>query len=190
MKFSSSILKDDLSDNDNFYLASQIANAGMVILSKVQLTDKAHINSTLSHINSACQMANLKKDVREIVFIKDWDTLDEKDFELINNASYAMSSYVKKISQSDNTYKTLYFMELGLKKAAIKELISSLMTDQSFGKVLRIKGFFKEEERWYQLNATKTVTDISEIPVGQEVFIVIGDHLNEGLIRDYISRLQ
>ncbi|MCR4694265.1 MAG: GTPase (G3E family) [Pseudobutyrivibrio sp.] len=183
-------LEENLSESDDYYLASQIANAGMIILSKTNLTDQAHIDSTLSHIERACQMAKLKKDVRKIAFIKDWDRLENKDYEQIANASFAMSSYVKKISQDDNSYKTLYFMELGLKKAAIKELVSSLMTDESFGNVLRIKGFFNEDDKWYQLNATKSVSDISQIAVGQEVFIVIGDHLNESLIKDYISRLQ
>ena len=62
------------------------------------------------------------------------------------------------------------------------------MTDNKYGNVLRAKGFFKNNDTWYQFNSTKNEFDLKEIPVGQQVFIIIGDSLNEEEIKKLISQ--
>ena len=64
------------------------------------------------------------------------------------------------------------------------------MNDLSFGKIHRAKGFFKENDTWYQFNATKEDFELTEMPVGQEVFIIIGENLNEQLIKEQLIKEQ
>ena len=179
-------LEDNLSEDSDFFLASQIANAGSIVLSRTQLTNQAHIDATISHLKKASELANLKIDVDSLLFTKSWDDLTDADFEKLTNCSYASRSYIKKITTDDSGYKTVYFLELPLLKDNLESKISTLMTDSTFGDVLRAKGFFKEQDSWYQFNATRNEFELTEMPVGQEVFIVIGENLSEAKIKEFM----
>lgn len=179
-------LEDNLSEDSDFFLASQIANAGSIVLSSTQLTDQVHIDATISHLKKASELANLKIDVDSLLFTKSWDDLTDADFEKLTNCSYASRSYIKKITTDDSGYKTVYFLELPLSKDNLESKISTLMTDSTFGDVLRAKGFFKEQDSWYQFNATRNEFELTEMPVGQEVFIVIGENLSEAKIKEFM----
>ena len=179
-------LEDNLSEDSDFFLASQIANAGSIVLSSTQLTDQVHIDATISHLKKASELANLKIDVDSLIFTKSWDDLTDADFEKLTNCSYASRSYIKKITTDDSGYKTVYFLELPLSKDNLESKISTLMTDSTFGDVLRAKGFFKEQDSWYQFNATRNEFELTEMPVGQEVFIVIGENLSEAKIKEFM----
>lgn len=180
-------LEDKMSSQSDFYLASQVANAGALVISKTQLVDKARINSTIDHIKKACQGLQLKKDIDSILFTKDWNLLSDGDLAKLASCGYSSSSYIKKTNGHDNDYSTLYFLEQPMTCKKIKELTGHLMSDDSFGKVVRIKGFFKENDNWYQVNATCQDLDISPVAIGQEVFIVIGENLNKDKIMDEVS---
>ncbi len=179
-------LEDDLSEDSDFFLASQIANAGSIVLSRTQLTDSAHIEATINHLKKASELANLKIDIDSLLFTKSWDDLNDADYEKLTNCSYASRSYIKKITTDDSGYKTVYFLELPLSKNNLESKIHSLMTDSAFGDVLRAKGFFKENGTWYQFNATRNEFELTEMPVGQEVFIVIGENLSEAKIKEFM----
>ncbi len=179
-------LEKDLSEDSDFFLASQIANAGIIILSKTSMTDKAHIEDTIRYLKAAAEKAKLQKDIDSIVFTKDWSELLEDDFIKISSSGYTNNSYIKKITTDDSGYKTVYFLELPLSKNNLESKIHSLMTDSAFGDVLRAKGFFKENGTWYQFNATRNEFELTEMPVGQEVFIVIGENLSEAKIKEFM----
>lgn len=180
-------LEDDLSENSDFFLASQIANAGLIVLSRTQLTDEAHIQSTVAHLKSAAAKASLNMDIDKFLFAKDWNTLTEEDYNKLTSCSYQGRSYIKRLTTDDSGYKTVYFLELPLKKEGLESKIKALMNDSSFGKILRAKGFFKEADTWYQFNSTRNEFELHEMPVGQEVFIVIGEELNESKIKEYMN---
>ena len=176
-------LEDSLSEDSDFFLASQIANAGIIVLSRSQLTDEAHKKATINHLKGACEKAKLNMDVEKLIFDKNWDELTDSDYEIISNSSYASRSYIKKITTDDSGYKTVYFLELPMKKDGLKEKIDKLMSDPTCGKILRAKGFFKDQDIWYQFNATRADFELTPMAVGQEVFIVIGEELNQAAIQ-------
>ncbi len=180
-------LEDNLSDDSDYFLASQIANAGIIVLSRTQLVDSNQITATINHLKDAAEKAKLKKDVSSLIMNKSWDDFTEADFEKIASSGYSMSSYVKKLGTDDAMYKTVYFIELPMKKSSIKSKIDKLMTDTSYGKILRAKGFFKEDDVWYQFNATTQEFELTEMTVGQEVFIVIGEDLNDKKIKAFME---
>ena len=180
-------LEDGLSSDSDFFLAAQIANAGRIVLSRTQLTDEDHIKATTAHLQSTSEKVGLAIDVNSIIFSKDWDSLTAADYELLANSSYNTRSYIKKLSTDDSQNKTVYFLELPIVKANIKDKINTLMTDSSYGDILRAKGFFKEKDIWYQFNATKNEFELTQMPVGQQVFIVIGEKLNESKIKEFMA---
>lgn len=180
-------LEDSLSDDSDFFLASQIANAGMIVLSRTQLTEKEKIQSTINHLKLAASKAKLEKDIDTIIFDKNWNDLSEDDYLRIANSGFTKHSYIKKLGTDDSGYKTVYFLELKMSKETIESKITTLMNDSSFGTILRAKGFFKENEKWYQFNATTQDFHLNEMPVGQEVFIVIGENLNSDKIKNFMN---
>lgn len=180
-------LEDNLSEESDFFLASQIANAGIIMLSKTQLADASNIATTKNHLSLAAKKAKLNIDIDSLVLEKNWDNLTAEDMKKISTCGYAYRSYIKKLGTDDGGYKTVYFLEVPMTVASIKEKINTLMNDSSFGNIFRIKGFFNENGTWYQVNATQKETEIITMPVGQEVFIVIGEHLNEPEIKKYIT---
>ncbi len=180
-------LENSLSEDSDFFLASQIANAGLIVLSRTQLTDEATIAATISHLKEAANKAKLDKDIDSIVFAKNWDELSSEDFERLTSSGFSKHSYVKKLGTDDAGYKTVYFLELPMTREGLKEKIDTLMTDSSFGKIFRAKGFFNEKGTWYQFNATKNDFELTEMPVGQAVFIVIGEEIVESKVRDLFN---
>ena len=180
-------LEDNLSDSSDYFLASQLAHAGTIVLSRTQLVDSAKLNSTRQHLKAAAAKAQLNKDIDSIIFDKDWAKLTASDFEKLANSSYSMGSYVKKYGMDDAGFKTVYFLELPMNKDSIEEKINTLMTDETYGKILRAKGFFREANHWYQFNATPQEFELTQMPVGQDVFIVIGENLDADRIQHYMS---
>lgn len=180
-------LEDNLGADGDFYLASQIANAGIIVLSKSQLASLAQIENTKNHIKKACEASKLNKNIDSIFFDKDWSSLSEDDFKVISTSGYQMSSYIKKKNGHDNDYSTLYFLDHSMSCSSIKSVINELMSNPKYGNVVRVKGFLNEEDKWYQINATKNELSIDKIPVGQQVFIVIGENLNKKAIEALIS---
>ena len=64
---------------------------------------------------------------------------------------------------------------------------SRLFDSGEAGRVFRVKGFYKEKDQWYEVNATKKKTEIRAIDMGQSVLIVIGENLQEEWIRQQIE---
>ena len=48
--------------------------------------------------------------------------------------------------------------------------------------------FFKENDKWYEVNEIKKKTSINEIREGQDVIIIIGENLNADIVGNYIGK--
>ena len=175
-------LSDDMSKESDFYLASQIANAGMILLSRTQLSDRTSIDEVKNHLKKASIAAKLNKDIDSIIREYVWSELSQDEFAEIAQCGYELSGYVKSEAVSNNNYSSVYFLEIPLTTESIKRKIDYLMNNQDVGYVFRIKGFYIEAGKWYQVNATKREVNIEEIALGQEVVIVIGENLNKDKI--------
>ena len=176
-----------LSEDSDFFLASQLANAGIIVLSRTQLASDSEIAATITHMKEAANKAKLDKYIESIIFAKDWSQLTSDDFKQISESGYSTHSYIKKLGTDDSSYKTLYFLELPMEKDGLEEKINTLMTDSSFGKILRAKGFLQDQGQWYQFNATREDFQIAQMPVGQQVFIIIGEEINEEKTKEFFT---
>ncbi len=183
-------LEDDLSEEADFMLASQIANAGCVVLSHVQEVEKRQTESTVEHLNNALikVRSSRKLDVgsNEVV-AKNWDEMTPSDYEQIEKSGFKRESYEKKIQMDDSGFDAFFFMNLDMDLEEIETSIRKIFNDKSIGRVMRVKGFAKSEDRWYELNATSKGINENEIADGQNVIIVIGEKLDKDKIDTFFN---
>ena len=181
-------LEPELSDQADYLLASEAANAGCIVLSRSQEAEDAEIENTVTHLNHAMEKVQCKRRFQNEIIIKDWETFDNTDYEKLLSCGYVSESYRKMHIEEGETFKSLYFMNLDKTKDEITEAAKKVLEDGECGKVFRVKGFLKDkEEKWLELNATHQGIRTAPIPEGQEVVIVIGEEMNEAKIRGYFS---
>lgn len=175
-------LSDYKEENSSYLIASEAANAGVIIFSKLNSAVSditpviAKINNFLSDIS--CQRVISENDVIAIP----WSSLSDSDFEFIKNAGYTQASYVKKQNIEEAAYDSLFFMNKIFTKESLINIKNDLFENNKTGNIIRIKGFYNDNTVWYEFNATKNELSINPISEGQDVIIVIGSELNRELI--------
>ena len=181
-------LEPELSDEADYLLASEAANAGCIVLSRSQEATEEEIENTIAHLNHAMEKVQCKRRFRDEIVIKDWNTFDEDDYKKLLSCGHVPKSYRKMHIEEEETFKSLYFMNLDKTKEEITEAAEKIFADRECGKVFRIKGFLKDDdEKWLELNATHQEMRLEPIAEGQEVVIVIGEDLNEQRISGFLK---
>lgn len=179
-------LEDDVSRQTNYLLVSQTANAGHVILSKTQFASQRQISATIDHLNRAMEQFQCKRRFGSEVLCKDWEELTGEDFEAIARCGCQLQDHVKLLLEQEGTYTSLFYMNVHLSEAELRERAEKCLQDDACGSIFRIKGFVPVEDgEWLELNATHQAIDIQPIPQGQEIIIVIGENLNENVVDRY-----
>lgn len=175
-----------MSEESEYLLVCQIANAGKIILSKTDEASKEDIKNTIQYLNKVMEKFKCSRRFDKEIICKDWDTLSEIDFDEISSGSYQSEDYAKLWFDQRRTFSSLYFMNLRMEEEKLRSTVENIMRDSSCGNIFRIKGFMKlEDESWIELNATHKNISIKPAPNGQEVLIVIGEELNESVIQAY-----
>lgn len=180
-------LEENLSDDSEYLLASQTANAGIVILSRTQETNSEQISKAIIHLNKSMEKYSCKRRFTDEVLIKDWDELDNNDFEKILCSGYKTESHIKSLVSQENNYSSLYFMNLEISTDKLENIARKILNDAKCGNVFRVKGFTNDNGKWYEFNATKNNIKISPITNGQKIVIVIGENLNKDIIEKYFN---
>lgn len=178
-------LSEDIGRESDYYLASQAASAGCVVLSKTQNCSKEEIVATKKHIRKAAEEIKCNK-FFENYLDKDWDALTEEDFASLESCGYHVNDYVKLIAGSEDTFASVSFLNVDGTLEELKEKIEVLFNSKEYGNIYRVKGFIAEGQRNYEINATLEEVKVTDSKVGQGTVIVIGTNLNEQRIRELI----
>ena len=174
----------DAGSDAEYILASETAGAGVIILSHIGHGSEPKIKSAKDGINAALKGIGADRQIHsdEIISIP-WDELTDDDFKRVTLAGYRLTDYRKRQIMDDNAYETLYFMQDEYISDGLSENVRKILADERCGRVLRIKGFFDENGRWMELNATPDNVSLAPLDKGQRIVIVIGEDLD----RDRIS---
>lgn len=179
-------LDENLSDKSDYLLASEAANAGMVIFSKSQEAGEEDMKRTLNHLNRAMEKIKCKRRFQKEILIKPWNLLTDEDWKAISSCGYVLEAYEKSAFEDEHEYSSLYFMNLHMSILELRTRVEALMADPDCGNIVRVKGFMTAEDgTWIELNATKETVSVDRIEKGQEVMIVIGEGLEEDKISAY-----
>ena len=179
-------LDPNLSEQADYVLASEAANAGLIVLSRSQEASPEEIGQTIMHLNHALAQVKCKREIDvSHILSTDWNSFTKEDFTRISSCGYDPASYVKQDVDDNGDFDSLFFMNRHLTETQLREAVKEIMSSSSCGSVFRIKGFQKlEDGTWIELNATRQTTEIHPIREGQEVLIVIG----EGLVKEEIEK--
>ena len=174
------VLEENLSEDAEFILASEVANAGIVLLSKAQEAAETDIERTKAHLNKAMESVHCDRQFGKEIFAKYWNKLSDADFKKIQSAGYVGADYEKKDIAEEDAFQSLYFMNLTMPVEKLEEKVKQIFNDKECGNIFRIKGFMQTKpDQWIELNATHQNITIQSIKKGQEIFIVIGEKLNK-----------
>ena len=175
-----------LSAQSKYLLASQIAHAGKVILSKVNYCTEKQLMDTINYINEIMKSVQCPRRFDNSIVMKDWDSITKKEWSQIAASGYRMEDYLKYAPEVDEGFMSCYYMNVTMSEEKLKEQVTKMMQDSSCGTVFRVKGFLQPKPGcWIELNATKNQIMIQPISKGQEVVIVIGENLKERAVDSY-----
>ena len=104
---------------------------------------------------------------------------------MLMSSGYRNVSYVKR---QIKVYSSLFFMNKHFSKIKL-EKICSLVFNNNYGNVIRVKGFYLNNDEWYLFNATKEEITKEKIDLGQDVVIIIGSSLNEEEINKLVNSI-
>lgn len=184
------LLPAELSPQAEYLLASESAHAGMVLLSRSQLATEAQCQAACAHLNTALQRCKCsRRFAPEDILIKDWAALTTADLARLASCGSRPASYEKMHFDTHSSFTSLCFLELGLSPQQLQAAAQALLTEPSFGQVLRVKGFAPSADGWWELNATAAGQTLNPLPNGQEVLIVIGEGLDKAAIQSIFERV-
>lgn len=175
----------NLSEESVGLLASEVACAGKVVLSRTQCTTKEEIEATKEYIISSLKYVKCNRDISSDFIAKSWADFTDADYKLIASSGYKKESFAKNISNQES-YDSVCFLDKGFDPNYAKEFAETLFADETkYGKIIRVKGFCFSDDNWTEINVTNSSTEINNIGEGQDVIIVIG----ENLVKDEIESL-
>ena len=205
-------LDPGLSPASRYLLASEAANAGKIILSKLPVTasvpkddetlpaeDSAAVDNIDQHPvraqndTIAQTLAILNQAMEEVqctrrfaypadVLAKPWDQLEDTDFQMLEAAGYRHVSFLKRAVAEEDAYQSLFYMHYETTPEDLQARVLKLLADPSAGHVLRIKGFSSGLE----LNVTKDERHFRPLTAPTEdVIIVIGEGLRKDIVAGY-----
>ena len=181
-------LEKNLSGEAEYILASEVANAGQIVLSHADEVSVEQVKRTVLHLNRALEQIKCPRRVDKEVLRKSTLELSEQDFDVLTQCGYHTESYRKLSMDEKKTFDSVYFMNVKMSEEQLKLAVQKLMNDSECGEVFRVKGFLqKEDGSFVQLNATHNGITINPIEKGQEVIIVIGEGLKEEAVKKYFA---
>lgn len=178
-------LNEQLSCEEKYVLASEVSCAGKIILSFYNGQD---INNTLNVLNNYLKeiKANRILTINDL-FYKELANLNDGDFKLLELSGYKQTSFEKKYNLENSDFSPMFFLNPKGNLEDIKSTINEIWEDESLGKVIRIKGFIKQGDKWFEINSVDKKVWINEINEGQSLLIIIGENLNMNKLDGYIN---
>lgn len=182
-------LEEDMSKAADYILASEVAEAGGIILSHADEASAEQMDRTVQHLNQALAQIQCKRQLSEEIIRKGCTELTEKELSKLASCGYHLASYCKMELDDYKGFDSLHFMNVAMNQEQLKDAVRQMMADPECGAIFRVKGFLKDAEgKWMQLNATHNEISMKPIEAGQDVLIVIGEGLNEAKIGQYVGQ--
>lgn len=182
----------ELSNAGRYLLASQVAKAGKVIVSKGEENSEEARRELMDYLNESLELFQCRRRISEknIYFWK-LGEISEEDYTLLSKSGYNSGEMVRLPIDETEAFDSLFYFHVKIEDTTkLKEVVESIISDEKNGNIIRLKGFIRKNpddpnSGWLEVNATPRDVDVRPIPVGQELFIIIGENLNKERIGSY-----
>ncbi len=180
-------MEQSMSKQEEYLMVSQSANAGMILLSKVQEATDEDVARTIRHLDGIMKEFKCTRSLKpEDFLIKPWEDLTDQDWNAISGCGWVRADHEKLWFDPKKAFSSLFFMHVKLTREELEATLDKLFQDADLGTVFRVKGYLPlPDGNWLQLNATAGKRILKTVPKGQEILIVIGQDLREPLLRPY-----
>ena len=182
-------MDQELSRESRYILMSEIAVAGVTIMSRADEATKQDKEKIVKEINSAMAEFGCKEVIDDKKIIKKaiYD-LDKQDLCRIRNAGYHRTSHMKIPVDQETQYQTVFYFNYAKDKKELSELISTIFQDSECGNVHRIKGMVQDTDgTTYEINSTRDEIKTKMVITEKPVLIVIGENLNKNKLARYLG---
>ena len=115
----------DWTEEDRFLLVSQLADAGAVVLSKVEGTMADQRREVLDRVNGALAEFKCDRRLGEEVFGAPWDALTDAQWDTLLTCGVDYHDAVRRAGEDPT--ETVYFLEAGLRAEELEALRSLLL---------------------------------------------------------------
>ena len=176
-------LDTELSAQSEYILASQLANAGKVIISKSDIATEEQVEKTVAYLRSVCERC-CGRILGDDVMRTGIDELTDEQIEAVSECGYKKVDFTKRLTGA-NDYVSLYYMNNSISKDTLWQNAKDMFSDEKCGRVYRVKGFIRDEGTWYEFNADRNNISLSSVENGQDIIIVIGEELNKACVDRY-----
>lgn len=182
-------ISKELTKQSRYLLASQIASCGTIVFSKTEEINETQLNQILNYLNDCLMEIKSSRIVGQKDCLWGYSKWDGDTWNKLDKCGFHTSDFVKMPIAQDDFFQSLCFMETKVSVDALKIIATELIRDKRFGHVIRVKGFVPvKDDRFVQFNITSKEQEIKEVHTGQDVFIIIGEELNEGAIHERLKR--
>ena len=178
----------ETSEESEYLLMTQTANAGLIVLSRVQeLASDADIPGTVSRtaarINRAMERFSCDRRIREPeILAKNWEDLTEADWQRVLRSEYRGADHIKLPVDRENRFSSIFYMneQLCMTEAELRALAEELLERSFCGRVLRVKGtVISPDGTWLEVNAAGPDVSVRKAEAGQDILIIVGEDLKK-----------
>ena len=179
----------DLSEESAYLLASQVANAGCVILSKVRSAGPEKVQETALFLNRIMERFHCSRRFDKDIIAVPWDRTGGLDFDRISRCGFKSSDHVKYQVDRENRFSSLFYFYVKMDESQIRTAVEEIFEDPKCGRVSRIKGFVKKNgNMWLRINAVPQKAEYEITDRGEDAVIVIGEDLRKDHVDLYFQK--
>ena len=180
----------ELSDEARYLMFSQLLAAGRVIMSKTQMFDQEKVRQTVGQLNELMRQFGSDRVFGDDVCTKPWEELSDEDFLEFQQSGYRILEHTRENLQHNLIFESREMADFCENEEDLKARLERLMTDESFGTVLRIKGHIQDlKGNWYEINCSRDGMSVRPCQIRRGIYVIIGQKLqDEALQTAFISR--
>ena len=120
-------LEKELSDEADFILASEVADAGCILLSHADEATAEEMDATVAHINEALEKIHCKRRLGKEILRKSTPQLTSEDLHRIMSSGYVMENYEKMDLEEHSGFESQYFMNVPMTAEKLQKVAKEIL---------------------------------------------------------------
>ena len=176
-----------LSKESRYVIASQAANAGILLVTHAEDGGPDVAEDVLDFVNDCMSEFRCDRSLKNAaLFLQDNNPDDI--WNKIYACGYAGADLIHLPIAESGNFDSKFFFHAKLPEDELERRAHAVMTDKNCGNIIRLKGFQKTDcGDWLEVNATEHEVTVKRVSCGQEVYILIGEAIDEKNILKYFE---